>query len=68
MLKGWELKILPFFDDALLVDPQRHIIPILELLLRKAIHPRFHTPNGVHPKYIRPTASSITQDGWFSER
>ncbi|GAX59889.1 Fe-S oxidoreductase [Candidatus Scalindua japonica] len=43
---------IAFFDDALLVDPKRHIVPILELLIKKGIHPRFHTPNGIHPKYI----------------
>ena len=50
--KGWGVKDIAFFDDAVLVDPQRHIIPILELLVEKEVCTRLHTPNGVHPKYI----------------
>ena len=51
-VKGWGVKDIAFFDDALLMDPQRHIIPILELLIKKGICARLHTPNGVHAKYI----------------
>ena len=43
---------IAFFDDALLVDAEKHIIPILEMLIKKEILTRFHTPNGLHPKYI----------------
>ena len=51
-VKGYGVADIAFFDDALLMDPQRHIIPILELLIKKGICVRLHTPNGVHAKYI----------------
>jgi radical SAM superfamily enzyme YgiQ (UPF0313 family) len=37
-----------FYDDALLIDADRHIIPILEGVLARGLDVRFHTPNGLH--------------------
>ncbi|MHC4321852.1 MAG: B12-binding domain-containing radical SAM protein, partial [Planctomycetota bacterium] len=64
-VKGWGVKDIAFFDDALLVDPQRHIIPILELLIRKEIRPRFHTPNGIHVKYINRQLARLLRMAGF---
>ncbi len=64
-VKGWGIKDLAFFDDALLVDPQRHIIPILELLISKEIRTRFHTPNGIHPKYINRQLARLLRMAGF---
>ena len=41
-----------FYDDALLVNKEKHIIPILEGLLKNKIRVRFHTPNGLFPAMI----------------
>ena len=41
-----------FYDDALLVDPDRHIMPLLEALVRLDLKVRFHTPNAMHVKEI----------------
>ncbi|MFN3467761.1 MAG: B12-binding domain-containing radical SAM protein, partial [Candidatus Brocadiales bacterium] len=46
------VKDIAFYDDALLVGPERHIVPILELLIKKGLKARFHTPNGLHPRYV----------------
>jgi len=68
-VKGWGVKDIAFFDDALLVDPQRHIIPILELLIRKESCTRLHTPNGVHAKYIdRQLARLLRMSGFRTIR
>ncbi len=64
-VKGLGVKDIAFFDDALLVDPQRHIIPILELLIKKEIHARFHTPNGIHPKYISRQLARLLKKAGF---
>jgi radical SAM superfamily enzyme YgiQ (UPF0313 family) len=37
-----------FYDDALLVRPEKHIMPILEGILKKEKQIRFHTPNALH--------------------
>ncbi|HHT9124780.1 MAG TPA: B12-binding domain-containing radical SAM protein [Candidatus Brocadiia bacterium] len=46
------VKDIAFYDDALLVNPQGHIIPILKMIIKEGIAVRFHTPNGLHLKYI----------------
>ncbi len=48
-----------FYDDALLVDSERHIVPILEKLQSNNIRVRFHTPNALHVKEITPDMARL---------
>jgi len=41
-----------FFDDALLLNPERHISVILEEVIRRELGCYFHTPNGMHASQI----------------
>jgi len=41
-----------FYDDALLVNPKKHIIPILEQVISMKKPIRFHTPNALHVRQI----------------
>ncbi len=41
-----------FFDDALLVNPKRHITVILEEVMARKLNCRFHTPNAIHARWI----------------
>ncbi|HWR89913.1 MAG TPA: radical SAM protein, partial [Dissulfurispiraceae bacterium] len=41
-----------FYDDALLVDPDDHIKPILRGVQAAGLRTRFHTPNGLHARYL----------------
>jgi radical SAM superfamily enzyme YgiQ (UPF0313 family) len=41
-----------FYDDALLVDAQRHAIPILETIVAAGMAIRLHTPNALHIREI----------------
>ncbi len=41
-----------FYDDALLLDAGRHIVPILEGIQERGLRIRFHTPNGLHAREI----------------
>lgn len=41
-----------FYDDALLMQPEKRIKPILRELIRSGRRLRFHTPNGLHGRYI----------------
>jgi len=43
---------IAFYDDALLIDPSEHIIPILKEVIKRGIGCNFHTPNGLHIKEI----------------
>jgi radical SAM superfamily enzyme YgiQ (UPF0313 family) len=41
-----------FYDDALLMQPERRIKPILREIIASQRALRFHTPNGLHARYI----------------
>ena len=41
-----------FYDDALLIDADRHALPLLETLVRKTRGLRFHTPNALHIRQV----------------
>jgi radical SAM superfamily enzyme YgiQ (UPF0313 family) len=45
-----------FYDDALLIDAENHIMPILEGVLSQGLKVRFHTPNALH---IRPLSREV---------
>lgn len=50
--KNYKVKDIAFYDDALLVNADKHIIPILDGVLEKKIRVNFHTPNGLHIRFI----------------
>ena len=41
-----------FYDDALLVESETHLLPILEELACQRASFRFHTPNALHARFI----------------
>lgn len=41
-----------FYDDALLVQAAHHIHPILDGIIERGLQVRFHTPNGLHARFI----------------
>jgi radical SAM superfamily enzyme YgiQ (UPF0313 family) len=48
----YSIQNISFYDDALLIKPSEHIIPILRELMKKEIRCNFHTPNGLHIREI----------------
>lgn len=58
---------IAFYDDALLINKDRHLIKILEALLPLNLGLKFHTPNGLHPREIdRPLAHLLKKSGFSS--
>jgi radical SAM superfamily enzyme YgiQ (UPF0313 family) len=43
---------IAFFDDALLVEPSKHFVPIMRKIMERGIYCNFHTPNAIHVKEI----------------
>lgn len=41
-----------FYDDALLINPKKWLIPFLQRLAHTDT--RLHTPNAIHPRYLTP--------------
>jgi len=58
-----------FYDDALLVHPQRHAWPLLEAIIGKDLKLFFHTPNALHIREISArTAQLMFQAGFHTLR
>ena len=64
--KTYGLSDFVLYDDAFLVDADRHAIPILEGILRSGIKVRFHTPNAVHIRGItRPNRPAHVRSRFY---
>ncbi len=50
-----------FYDDALLLDADQHIVPILEGLVAGGLRLRLHAPNGLHIRAITPGVAGLLQ-------
>ena len=58
-----------FYDDALLVNAEKRIIPLLEGVIRAGLPLRFHTPNAVHVREItEPLADLMLRAGMTTLR
>lgn len=56
---------IALYDDALLVDSERHFIPMAKELLRRGIRCRFHTPNGIHGRELSDEIASLMYEVGF---
>jgi radical SAM superfamily enzyme YgiQ (UPF0313 family) len=55
-----DVKNIVFYDDALLFQPEEHIIPILMGILEKGLRDiSFHTPNGLHARFISQKLANL---------
>jgi hypothetical protein len=58
-----------FYDDALLAHAEQHIHPILDGVIARRLPVRFHTPNGLHARFIdRKLAAKMRQAGFVTIR
>jgi radical SAM superfamily enzyme YgiQ (UPF0313 family) len=63
------IRDVAFYDDALLIDRQRYIVPILKELSKASVPVRLHTPNGLFPRWIdEELAGLIYQSGFKTLR
>lgn len=60
------VKEVAFYDDALLVDAEKHLLPFLEGVLRLGLPLRFHTPNALHLSLITPFLARWLQRAHFT--
>ena len=64
--KNHGLNDFVIYDDAFLVDAERHAIPILEGVLQAGIRVRFHTPNAVHIRGINTRTARLMFEAGFT--
>jgi pyruvate-formate lyase-activating enzyme len=63
--KKFAVKNFSFYDDALLVNPQEMIIPLLNEIKRRNLSCQFHCPNGLHLREINVDLSKLLYDSGF---
>ena len=48
-----------FYDDALLFQPDRILLPFLDAVLRQDVHLSFHTPNALNARFMTPEIARL---------
>ncbi len=61
----FEIHDIAFYDDALLVDSEKHFMPMAKELLRRGIRCRFHTPNGIHGRELSDEIANLMYELGF---
>jgi len=56
-----------FYDDALLFDFDTHLAMILEGIIKKGVKASFHTPNGLHARFIKKNTADLLRKANFIE-
>ncbi|MFN3740939.1 MAG: B12-binding domain-containing radical SAM protein, partial [Thermodesulfovibrionales bacterium] len=59
------IKDFAFYDDALLVRSEKHIKPVMKEIIKKSLHLRFHTPNGLHARFIDDELARLMNESGF---
>jgi radical SAM superfamily enzyme YgiQ (UPF0313 family) len=54
-----------FYDDALLVNPDEMIVPLLKEIKRRGLSCQFHCPNGLHLREITEPLSTLLYRSGF---
>jgi radical SAM superfamily enzyme YgiQ (UPF0313 family) len=63
--KDYKVRDFAYYDDALLIDAEKHLALLLEKLARYHLDIRFHTPNAVHVKEITAEIASLMHQAGF---
>lgn len=56
---------IAFYDDALLFNADRVLVPFLEAAIRENIHVSFHTPNALNARFITPELAHLMARAGF---
>jgi len=63
--RNFEVIDFSFYDDALLVDSEKMIIPLLQEIKKRNLSCRFHCPNGLHLREIDARLSRLLYKSGF---
>jgi len=55
----YRINNIAFYDDALLIEPSKHFIPIMKEVIKRGIHCNFHTPNALHIREIEEEVATL---------
>jgi radical SAM superfamily enzyme YgiQ (UPF0313 family) len=63
--RSYGVRDFAFYDDALLVGSDDHIVKVLENLVGMDLNLRFHTPNALHVREITPEVARLLRQSGF---
>ena len=63
--RRYRVRDVAFYDDALLMQPEKRIKPILRELIARKQALRFHTPNGLHARFIDEELAALMYASGF---
>lgn len=66
MLAGAGVLDFAFYDDALLANAETLIKPLLRKLLERGVGVRFHTPNGLHARFLDDELAVLMRKSRFA--
>jgi radical SAM superfamily enzyme YgiQ (UPF0313 family) len=55
-----------FYDEALLNNADRHIKPLIKAVIQHGLSARFHTPNGLHARFIDDELADLMKEAGFT--
>jgi radical SAM superfamily enzyme YgiQ (UPF0313 family) len=58
-ISRYHIDNIAFYDDALLIEPSKYFIPMMEEVVKRGIHCNFHTPNALHIKGVDEEVASL---------
>jgi radical SAM superfamily enzyme YgiQ (UPF0313 family) len=61
----WRVNNIAFYDDALLIEPSKQFVPIMEEVIGRGIRCNFHTPNALHIREINEEVAELLFCGGF---
>jgi len=64
-VEKFKVRDIAFYDDALFFDFENHLFKIIEKITKNNKDLRFHTPNGVHPKFINKSVAEFLKEKNF---
>jgi radical SAM superfamily enzyme YgiQ (UPF0313 family) len=64
--RNYRIDDFVLYDDAFLVDAERHAVPILEGICSSGLNVRFHTPNALHIREINAKTARLMYKAGFT--
>lgn len=61
----YHINNIAFYDDALLIEPSKHFIPMMNEVIKRGIRCNFHTPNAIHIREIDREVAGLLYRGRF---
>jgi radical SAM superfamily enzyme YgiQ (UPF0313 family) len=62
---SYRINNIAFYDDALLIEPSQHFIPMMTEVIKRGIQCNFHAPNALHIREISENVADLLFQSGF---